>query len=255
MIADFHSLLQRALGVDRPRALDLFCGGGGVAEGLIAAGFDVDGIDIKPHPNYPGRFKQADVFDCDVSLYDYQLIWASPPCQKWSIGTGYHRGAKDRHPDLIRPTRELIRDHPYTVIENVPLAPLRHDLTLTGPMFGLRHILRKRIFELSWFALQPVISYDRLSPEEGFVTITKSLSSSTHWYVRKAQGKKGNITATEARKAMGIKTSMTCAEVGEAIPPAYAEFIARRAIEHMMTKTDDELKSVFRRSNPERLHT
>ena len=29
----------------RPLALDLFCGGGGVAEGLIAAGFDVVGVD------------------------------------------------------------------------------------------------------------------------------------------------------------------------------------------------------------------
>lgn len=45
-----------------PKALDLFCGGGGAARGLIAAGFDV-GIDhdLRCGKHYPGQFIQADL--------------------------------------------------------------------------------------------------------------------------------------------------------------------------------------------------
>ena len=42
-------------------ALDLFCGGGGACIGMQQAGFEVVGVDIKPHKNYPGHFIQADI--------------------------------------------------------------------------------------------------------------------------------------------------------------------------------------------------
>ncbi len=46
----------------KPKALDLFCGGGGAAEGLIDAGFEVIGVDVvfKHHKQYPGLFVQSD---------------------------------------------------------------------------------------------------------------------------------------------------------------------------------------------------
>ena len=44
-------------------ALDLFCGGGGACIGMQWAGFEVVGIDIKPHRNYPGHFIQADIHE------------------------------------------------------------------------------------------------------------------------------------------------------------------------------------------------
>ena len=210
------------------KALDLFCGGGGAALGMIQAGFEVTGIDVKPHPNYPGDFIQGDVFEDAPDLTDFDFVWASPPCQKWSIGKRYRRGLID-HPDLIKPTRALLAEHQFTCIENVPLAPLRRDLVLTGPMFGLRRILRRRHFEISWFTLQPTISNDRLTPQNGFITVTKSLSSTTHYYHRKAMGLSGYVKPSEACEAMGIDISMTRDEVGEAIPPAYAYYIASSA--------------------------
>ncbi len=42
--------------------------------------------------------------------------------------------AAARHPDLIPQTRALLAPHPFTIIENVPRAPIRADVVLTGPM-------------------------------------------------------------------------------------------------------------------------
>ena len=68
------------------KALDLFCGGGGAAIGLYQAGFDtVVGIDNKKHRNYPFDFIQADVTDLPVDVHDFDFVWASPPCQRFSI--------------------------------------------------------------------------------------------------------------------------------------------------------------------------
>jgi hypothetical protein len=174
----------------RPRALDLFCGGGGVSEGLLLAGFDVVGVDLDPkreraymrgpgnperHEN-PAVFVQADalavlnqlawaqrgafapLFEEPPFRGGFDFIWASPPCQKYS-GLRHlvsHRG--EAYPDLVGPTRELLvaAGIPYA-IENVPGAPLGGFLSqLCGTMFGLQtpdgraELRRHRLFETSW---------------------------------------------------------------------------------------------------------
>lgn len=210
-------------------ALDLFCGGGGACLGLQWAGFEVVGIDIKPHRNYPGHFVQADALNPPVNLSDFDFVWASPPCQKFSKATSCRGVARDRHPNLIPQTRALLSGHPYTVIENVPQAPLRHDLILWGPQFGLENLWRKRSFELSFW----VWSLPKPEFKPGtYLTITSSMSSNSHFYRRKKQGKPGTLHPVEYKHAMGIPicSPMTKREVAEAVAPPMAKYIAEEAM-------------------------
>ena len=73
----------------RPLAIDLFCGLGGWAEGLLAEGYDVVGFDIERHEygehRYPGQLVIQDVRTLHGSQFkDAALIVASPPCQEYS---------------------------------------------------------------------------------------------------------------------------------------------------------------------------
>lgn len=77
----------------KPVALDLCCGLGGWAEGLIAAGWEVWGFDIEEafRAGYPGkRFYCCDVRVARACLDDLGrlkrggLVVASPPCQEFS---------------------------------------------------------------------------------------------------------------------------------------------------------------------------
>ena len=212
-------------------ALDLFCGGGGAAEGMMRAGYRVVGVDTDRRCGrpYPGEFIVADALNPPCSLDSFDLVWASPPCQRWSAATrSAGSTVAGSHPDHIAAVRELLRPHPRTVIENVPFAPIRADLVLTGPQVGLPRILRRRHFELSWLVLGPAPGGAR-APIADQVTITTSLSSTPHYWRRKAQGLSGRVPLAEARETMGITVPMSCRQVGEAVPPPYAEYIASLA--------------------------
>ena len=70
-------------------AIDLFCGLGGWAEGLLAEGWDVVGFDIERHAygahRYPAQLVLQDVLTLHGSQFrDASLIVASPPCQAYS---------------------------------------------------------------------------------------------------------------------------------------------------------------------------
>ena len=220
------------------KALDLFSGGGGACIGMQQAGFEVFGIDIVKHKNYPGHFIQADIHALPVDVMDFDFVWASPPCQKFSLGALYHanKDRNKRNVDLIPETREAIERHPFTCIENVPMAPIRKDLVLVGPSVGLFRIERRRHFECSFFPglAPPLQRVEKHLWDTGLaMTITKSMSSSSHWYRRKALGMRGRPSKSEAKDAMGIPQDieMTYAEIGEAVPPPYSRFIAERVIE------------------------
>jgi hypothetical protein len=75
--------------MNKPLAIDLFCGLGGWTEGLLAEGYEVVGYDIEAHEygdmSYPGRLVVQDVLTLHGSQFkDAALIVASPPCQEYS---------------------------------------------------------------------------------------------------------------------------------------------------------------------------
>lgn len=203
----------------KPRALDLFCGAGGVSRGLQLAGFHVTGVDLVASPRYVGdEFIQADALTVPLDGYDF--VWASPPCQRYSM---YSRnmGTAEQHPDLVGPIRErLATMGGRTCIENVPGAPLRADLLLCGSMFGLG-VRRHRRFELNFQWDELVTPCNHSKP-----AIPVFGHGTPPWH-RKKLGR--NISLAEKKTAMGIDW-MSRDELSEAIPPAYAEHIGRGAI-------------------------
>ena len=70
--------------IQKPLAIDLFCGLGGWAEGFLAEGYDVIGFDIEARP-YPGQLVLQDALTLHGSQFrNAAVIVASPPCQTYS---------------------------------------------------------------------------------------------------------------------------------------------------------------------------
>lgn len=204
------------------KALDLFCGAGGAAMGLHRAGFDVTGIDIKPQLRYPFRFIQADALKPPVNLSGFDLIWASPPCQDHvrspgpapKHGTGY----------MLDAMRSALKTSGRAwVIENVPGAPMRVDYKLCGCQFNLPELRRERWFETSWhgFSLMPSCHHN-----EPAISVTGTGTPTGTWRAY------GSLPLSAFQRAMGIGW-MRRAELSQAIPPAYSEFIGRAALQYI----------------------
>lgn len=214
----------------RPRLLDLYCGAGGAAMGYSRMGFDILGVDINPQPHYPFPFVQADALDI---LGEFQTaerlqfvgtinaIHASPPCQKFTRFQQSQPKRVNNHPDLIGPTRELLKltGLPW-VIENVPGAPLINPVLLCGTEFELGvargQLWRHRLFEASF----PITGTPCRHDGRPAVMVA-------------GHGKDGyrgsGLNAAEAREAMDIHW-MNRDEMAEAVPPAYTEDIGRQLL-------------------------
>jgi DNA (cytosine-5)-methyltransferase 1 len=207
----------------RPRLLDLFCGAGGAAVGYHRAGFDVTGVDIEPQPHYPFDFHQADALTFPLDGFD--VVHASPPCQRWSTSTKRWNGRAGLHPDLIEPTRVLLRSLgvPY-VIENVPGAPLITPVRLCGSSFGLG-VRRHRLFETSFPLLVPPCAHGTQPPRYRVYAHGRWYLSPVAPVYGHGDGKAGDAWG-EAMQIGG----MTRAELAQAIPPAYTEHIGRQLL-------------------------
>jgi len=129
---------------DLPIAVDLFCGLGGWAEGLLAEGWDVIGYDIEAHQygdqKYPAKLVIQDVLTIHGSQFkDAALIVASPPCQEYSymampwskakaLEADYKSGKRDRKKltalfdacfRIQREASEAAGHHIPMIVENV----------------------------------------------------------------------------------------------------------------------------------------
>jgi DNA (cytosine-5)-methyltransferase 1 len=207
---------------DRPKLLDLFCCAGGASMGYYRAGFDVTGVDIKPQPHYPFKFIQADALEVDLSGYD--AYHASPPCQGYSMASQQWRLSGKEYPKLIEGTRQRLIEtgKPY-VIENVPGAPLINPVLLNGAMFGMR-IRRRRLFELSFEI--PLFLIPKEEPS-GFIMGRPVTKNSIITPVGHFSG------VAIAKKRMEIDW-MGQAELAQAIPPAYTEFIGKQLMKTVL---------------------
>lgn len=219
----------------RPRLLDLFCGAGGVAMGYHRAGFDVVGVDIKPQPNYPFAFVQADVFDYleVVGTDEFAAVHASPPCQKYLNLGGVNRaqGRAYDHPDLIAPTRVLLEQTglPW-VIENVADArpELIDPVRVCGTGLGLP-LRRHRLFESNVPLVGVACEHGRFT-EPRYWTGWRPNGEHRLSTVVQVYGNAGGRREWPA--AMGIYW-MTNAEMVEAVPPAYTKHVGQQLIEQV----------------------
>jgi len=201
----------------RKRLLDLYCGAGGSAMGYYRAGFtDIVGVDNRPMPHYPFTFVQADALEYVAAHgHEFDVIHASPPCQRYSRCTAQHRLD---HPDLLPLVLAALRGRfNCWVVENVPDAAchMHASVMLCGTMFGLP-LHRHRLFETN----APGILMTSPCVHIGAPVL---ITGTTRRLPRRENSK------AEKMAAIGIDW-MTCAELDEAIPPAYCEWLGHQMI-------------------------
>jgi len=211
------------------RILDLFCGAGGAAVGYARAfpGNEIVGVDINPQPRYPFTFVQADAMTFPLDGFDF--IHASPPCQDHSTATAVSRSTVGEHGTgwMLNATIDRFRDLSVPwVVENVEAAAMPTDVfvfRLCGSSFGL-DLRRHRLFASNTLISPPKCAHGWQTPrfrslnnanrKTGRLASVVGVHGSTQYA--------GDFALRSA--AMGIGW-MTNAELAQAIPPAYTEYI------------------------------
>jgi len=222
------------------KVLDLFCCAGGAGAGYHRAGFEVVGVDVKPQPRYPFEFIQADVLTLDPAfIASFDAIHASPPCQAHTAMKTMHNAKA--HDDLVPATRALLNasGRPW-IMENVVGAPLDDPMLLCGTMFGLgvddAELRRHRLFETSFPILfHPECQHGArhtIGVYGGHIR-NRQRARTIGVYGEGARDSRrkfdkgvADFSTAQGRAAMGIDW-MTTAELSQAIPPAYTEFLGR----------------------------
>jgi DNA (cytosine-5)-methyltransferase 1 len=209
------------------RLLDLFSGAGGSAMGYARAGFDVVGVDHVMQPRYPFEHYVGDALEFLAAHgHEYDAVHASPPCHDHSNVSGRNRKASGPKGTgwMLNATIDALRalGRPF-VVENVETADFPADLfrvRLCGSSFGL-DVRRHRWFVSNVAMLTPPCAHGLQRPR------FRSLDSRQAG-LASVVGVHGHLNyagefALRCR-AMGIDW-MTNAELSQAIPPAYTQFI------------------------------
>jgi DNA (cytosine-5)-methyltransferase 1 len=212
--------------------LDLFCCEGGVSTGAMHAGVDhVVGVDIEPQPLYPFTFMRADVigWDGEEDWFDeFDIIWASPPCQSYSTMSNRH-GSHEL--ELIDAVRDILRNtgKPY-VIENVTGARphMRSPMALHGGQLGMS-VYRPRLFESNMILTPPPKAP---IPKNPIAVYGRQPGNGRLLWTRNDGSELRAATLEEAREAMGMPWA-SWNGCREAIPPRYAEFIIRQIVDQL----------------------
>lgn len=223
------------------KLLDLFCKAGGAGYGYYLAGFEVTGVDIEFQKKYPFTFYQSDALEfLEKHWKEYDIIHASPPCQKFSAMTnGRWKDRLDNHPDLIEPVRKLLIEtgKPY-IIENVVGAPLINPVKLCGSMFDLQtkhgsQLRRHRLFETNFKVSQPNCKHNKgsvIGVYGGGQNPARKIPATIGIYGHAGGSSNRDGIAMfgtqDRRDAMGIDW-MNGDELSQAIPPAYTKYVGK----------------------------
>lgn len=245
----------------RPRLLDLFCGEGGAAEGYMAAGWDVIGVDnqLGVGRRYPGaEFHVADALAFLAQHgAQFDAIHASPPCQGYSIATAGNLPARTKRKRLIAATRELLAltGRPW-VIENVEQArsQMQNPMLLCGRMFGLGApdadgfplvLDRHRLFESNIPLVAPVhpphgneqvagvYGGSRRASRLPGESLADVAARDRHAARYERHGGYVPRSKTVLQQLLGIDW-MTVRGMQESIPPVYARWVGQQLIENVM---------------------
>lgn len=190
------------------RAIDLFCGTGGLSLGLQQAGIEVvAGIDLERRCKYPyehnlnAQFIEASVVDVTAEMLDQlwgegtqRLLAGCAPCQPFSSQRRGKDPSQDKNWRLLDEFGRLVRETrpDYVTMENVPL--LARDAmfnrfvqtletegysvdygVLYGPDFGLPQ-KRRRLVLVGALAAEPKLPIPTHAPDE-YVTVDSAIGA------------------------------------------------------------------------------